>query len=93
MEACRPNAPAAHRLQSKPHPWPPLAATPPPGGLIKGFRQGTIYCTPTTAALVRLKIKVAEAHLRAVPLGQEFVVEGEAGGGEGWSLGGPCGEV
>ncbi|KIZ07917.1 DNA cross-link repair 1A protein [Monoraphidium neglectum] len=46
------------------------------GGLTKGFRQGTIYCTPATAALVRLKIKVAESALRAVPLGQEVVVEG-----------------
>jgi Cft2 family RNA processing exonuclease len=54
------------------------------GGLTKGFRQGTIYCTPATAALVRLKIKVAESALRAVPLGQEFEVEGEGlGSGKG----------
>ncbi|KAI8467405.1 MAG: beta-lactamase-like protein [Monoraphidium minutum] len=46
------------------------------GGLTKGFRQGVIYCTPATAALVRLRIKTGEAHLKAVPLGQEVAVEG-----------------
>jgi hypothetical protein len=60
-----------HTLEPRPKPH-ALAA----GGLTKGFRQGTIYCTPITAALLRLKIKVAEAALRPVPLGQEFVVEG-----------------
>jgi hypothetical protein len=48
-------------------------------GLGKGFKQGRILCTPTTAALVRLKLRVPEQLLVPVPLGQEITVEGERG--------------
>jgi DNA cross-link repair 1A protein len=48
-------------------------------GLGKGFKQGRILCTPTTAALVRLKLRVPEQLLVALPLGQEITVEGEGG--------------
>jgi DNA cross-link repair 1A protein len=46
-------------------------------GLSKGFKQGRILCTPTTAALVRLKLRVPEQLLVPLPLGQEITVEGE----------------
>ncbi|WIA30015.1 hypothetical protein OEZ86_000112 [Tetradesmus obliquus] len=45
-------------------------------GLGKGFKQGRILCTPATAALVRLKLRVPEQLLVPLPLGQEISVEG-----------------
>ncbi|KAF8069613.1 Dclre1a [Scenedesmus sp. PABB004] len=45
-------------------------------GLGKSFKQGTILCTPATAALARLKLRVPEAALRPLPLGEEVTVEG-----------------
>eukprot|EP00775_Hariotina_reticulata_P012752 gene12752-12881_t len=46
------------------------------GGLTRAFRQGVIICTPVTAALVRLKLKVPPELLLPLPLGQEVEVEG-----------------
>lgn len=46
-------------------------------GLSKGFKQGRIICTPITAALVRLKLRVPQERLVVLPLGQELEVEGE----------------
>jgi Cft2 family RNA processing exonuclease len=50
------------------------------GGLTKEFRRGVIYCTPVTAALAALKLKVPLHVLRPLPLGQTEVVEGESRG-------------
>lgn len=47
-------------------------------GLSRGFRQGVVVCTPITAALVRLKLKVPPERLRVLQLGQEVVIEGES---------------
>lgn len=47
-------------------------------GLSKGFKQGRIICSPVTAALVRLKLRVPPERLVVLPLGQELEVEGEA---------------
>jgi DNA cross-link repair 1A protein len=46
-------------------------------GLSKGFKQGRIICTPITAALVRLKLRVPAEKLVVLQLGQEITVEGE----------------
>ena len=46
-------------------------------GLTRGFKQGIIICTPITAALVRLKLRVAPERLAVLDLGQELNVEGE----------------
>lgn len=46
-------------------------------GLSKGFKQGRIICSPITAALVRLKLRVPPERLVVLPLGQELEVEGE----------------
>lgn len=46
-------------------------------GLGKSFKQGRILCTPITAALVRLKLRVPAEALVPLPLGQEVTVEGE----------------
>lgn len=46
-------------------------------GLSKGFKQGRIICTPITAALVRLKLRVPAEKLVVVQLGQQVTVEGE----------------
>lgn len=48
-------------------------------GLSKGFKQGNIFCTPITAALVKLKLRVPDGVLVPLPLGQEVTVEGECG--------------
>lgn len=45
-------------------------------GLGKGFNQGRIICTPITAALVRLKLRVPAERLVVVELGQQVEVEG-----------------
>lgn len=46
-------------------------------GLSKGFKQGRIICSPITAALVRLKLRVPPERLLVLELGQEIQVEGE----------------
>lgn len=46
-------------------------------GLSRGFKQGRIICSPITAALVRLKLRVPPERLVVLELGQEVVVEGE----------------
>jgi len=48
-------------------------------GLSRGFKQGRIICSPITAALVRLKLRVPPERLVVLELGQEVMVEGEAG--------------
>jgi glyoxylase-like metal-dependent hydrolase (beta-lactamase superfamily II) len=54
-------------------------------GLGKGFKQGLVICSPITAALVRLKLRVAPERLVVLQLGQEVQVEGEWGPrGRGW---------
>eukprot|EP00878_Enallax_costatus_P029508 GHUV01032002.1.p2 GENE.GHUV01032002.1~~GHUV01032002.1.p2 ORF type:complete len:503 (+),score=218.02 GHUV01032002.1:4005-5513(+) len=45
-------------------------------GLSKGFKQGKIICTRTTAALVKLKLRVPEQLLVPLDLGQDILVEG-----------------
>lgn len=47
-------------------------------GLAKGFKQGLVICSPITAALVRLKLRVAPERLVVLQLGQEVQVEGES---------------
>ncbi len=47
------------------------------GGLTKGWSQGRLVCTPTTARLVQQKIKVAAARIMEVPLNTPTVIEGE----------------
>lgn len=46
-------------------------------GLTRAFKQGVIVCTPTTAALVRLKLRVPPERLLVLPLGEELLVEGK----------------
>lgn len=46
-------------------------------GLSKGFSQGRILCTPITAALVKMKLRVPEQNIVPVELGQEVMVEGK----------------
>lgn len=46
-------------------------------GLTRSFKQGIIICTPITAALVRLKLRVPPERLLVLGLGQELTVEGE----------------
>jgi DNA cross-link repair 1A protein len=45
-------------------------------GLTRGFRGGPIICTPITAALVQLKLRVPRERLVVLELGQEVVVQG-----------------
>jgi hypothetical protein len=57
-------------------------------GLGKGFKQGLVICTPITAALVRLKLRVAPERLVVLQLGQEVQVEGEWAWGRGGTFAG-----
>ena len=41
-------------------------------GLSKGFKQGRIICSPITAALVRLKLRVPPERLVVLELGTEL---------------------
>lgn len=45
-------------------------------GLTKQAKKGVIYCTPVTAALVQLKLRVPKEKLRVLPLDQTTEVEG-----------------
>jgi DNA cross-link repair 1A protein len=38
------------------------------GGLLKSFSHGTIYCSPETARLVKLRLKVDDKYIREIPL-------------------------
>lgn len=45
-------------------------------GLSKSFKQGRILCTPITAALIKLKLRVPEQCIVPLELGKEVIVEG-----------------
>lgn len=44
------------------------------GGLSKDFNDGLIYCTPATAALVHMQLRVPTHFLRPIPLNKPTVV-------------------
>lgn len=45
-------------------------------GLTRGFRFGSIYCSPVTSLLVQLKAGVGREKVRALPVGERVEVEG-----------------
>jgi DNA cross-link repair 1A protein len=45
-------------------------------GLTSKFNRGIIYCTPVTAALVKLQLRVRPEFLREVPIGSSITIEG-----------------
>jgi DNA cross-link repair 1A protein len=45
-------------------------------GLTSKFNRGIIYCTPVTAALVKLQLRVRPEFIREVPIGSSITIEG-----------------
>ncbi|CAK9867445.1 unnamed protein product, partial [Sphagnum jensenii] len=45
-------------------------------GLTRGFRHGVIYCSPTTARLVTLRIGVPAERLQIIPLNETVIIDG-----------------
>jgi len=45
-------------------------------GLTSKFNRGIVYCTPVTAALVKLQLRVRLEFLREVPIGGSITIEG-----------------
>ncbi|KAL4522626.1 hypothetical protein Ndes2526A_g01010 [Nannochloris sp. 'desiccata'] len=45
-------------------------------GLTSKFNRGIVYCTPVTAALVKLQLRVRAEFLREVPIGGSITIEG-----------------
>jgi DNA cross-link repair 1A protein len=45
-------------------------------GLTSKFDRGIVYCTPVTAALVKLQLRVRPEFLREVPIGGNITIEG-----------------
>lgn len=45
-------------------------------GLTSKFNRGIIYCTPVTAALVKLQLRVRPEYLREISIGDSITIEG-----------------